>query len=113
MQTLKLPKPEPKKKNSLVRKSDGNKDVSDSNKDVEMSVSDDTSHAADNISVVSLEALEASEEVLMKKSWWKKPDDTLWKPGQLAWAQVSTFPYWPCVVTLDPDLNRFVKWRGE
>ncbi|XP_044575684.1 histone-lysine N-methyltransferase NSD2 isoform X1 [Cotesia glomerata] len=111
-QTLKLPKPEPKKNNLSVRKSDGNKVVSNSNEDVAMSVSDDTSHAADNISVVSLETLEASEEILMKKSWWKKPDDTLWKPGQLAWAQVSTFPYWPCVITLDPDLNRFVKWRA-
>ncbi|XP_029154906.1 histone-lysine N-methyltransferase NSD2 [Nylanderia fulva] len=25
-----------------------------------------------------------------------------WVVGQLAWAKVGSFPYWPCVVTLDP-----------
>lgn len=25
-----------------------------------------------------------------------------WVLGQLAWARVGNFPFWPCVVTLDP-----------
>lgn len=25
-----------------------------------------------------------------------------WVVGQLAWAHVSNYPYWPCIITMDP-----------
>ncbi|EZA60650.1 putative histone-lysine N-methyltransferase NSD2 [Ooceraea biroi] len=34
-----------------------------------------------------------------------------WKVGQLAWARVGNFPFWPCVVTLDPTTMTYHKLR--
>ncbi|XP_057325332.1 histone-lysine N-methyltransferase NSD2 isoform X2 [Microplitis mediator] len=98
--------PESTDSNLSITKNDGNKVLNNSVKDV--NISDDT----DGVSVKSLEGMDPSQEALMKKSWWKRPDDTTWKTGQLAWAQVSTFPYWPCIITMEPDSNRYVKWRA-
>ncbi|XP_034950762.1 histone-lysine N-methyltransferase NSD2 isoform X2 [Chelonus insularis] len=47
-----------------------------------------------------------------KKKWWKEPEACRWKVGELGWAQISTFPYWPCIVTLDPEGNKHTKWRS-
>lgn len=35
-----------------------------------------------------------------------------WVLGQLAWARVGNFPFWPCVVTLDPLTLKYHKLRG-
>lgn len=106
---LKRPaEPESTESNLSITKNDGSKVINNSVKDV-VNMSDDT----DSVSVKSLEGMDPSQEALMKKSWWKRPDDTQWKTGQLAWAQVSTFPYWPCIITVEPDSTRYVKWRGK
>ncbi|XP_020293467.1 histone-lysine N-methyltransferase NSD2 isoform X2 [Pseudomyrmex gracilis] len=34
-----------------------------------------------------------------------------WVLGQLAWARVGNFPFWPCVVTLDPETMTYHKFR--
>lgn len=36
-----------------------------------------------------------------------------WVLGQLAWARVGNFPFWPCVVTLDPETMTYHKFRGK
>lgn len=36
-----------------------------------------------------------------------------WVIGQLAWAKVGNFPFWPCVVTLDPVLMIYHKLKGK
>lgn len=36
-----------------------------------------------------------------------------WNLGQLAWARVGNFPFWPCVVTLDPTSFIFYKFKGK
>lgn len=36
-----------------------------------------------------------------------------WVVGQLAWARVGNFPFWPCVITLDPVLKTYHKLKGE
>lgn len=35
-----------------------------------------------------------------------------WVVGQLAWARVGNFPFWPCVVTLDPVSMIYHKLKG-
>lgn len=36
-----------------------------------------------------------------------------WVLGQLAWARVGNFPFWPCIVTLDPISMIYHKLRGR
>lgn len=36
-----------------------------------------------------------------------------WMVGQLAWARVGNFPFWPCVVTLDPVSMSYHKLKGK
>ncbi|XP_024945454.1 histone-lysine N-methyltransferase NSD2 isoform X2 [Cephus cinctus] len=38
--------------------------------------------------------------------------DCKWKVGQLGWARVGTFPFWPCVVTLDPATFSYHKIKS-
>lgn len=45
----------------------------------------------------------------------KVPSPTIecqWVVGQLAWARVGNFPFWPCVVTLDPNSMIYHKLKG-
>ncbi|KAG5332861.1 NSD2 methyltransferase, partial [Acromyrmex heyeri] len=34
-----------------------------------------------------------------------------WIIGQLAWARVGNFPFWPCMVTIDPESRIYYKMR--
>jgi len=36
-----------------------------------------------------------------------------WIIGQLAWARVGNFPFWPCMVTIDPESRIYYKMRGK
>jgi len=36
-----------------------------------------------------------------------------WTVGQLAWARVGNFPFWPCMVTVDPTSRIYYKLRGK
>lgn len=36
-----------------------------------------------------------------------------WTVGQLAWARVGNFPFWPCMVTVDPTARIYYKLRGK
>lgn len=36
-----------------------------------------------------------------------------WMIGQLAWARVGNFPFWPCMVTVDPISRIYYKLRGK
>lgn len=36
-----------------------------------------------------------------------------WAVGQLAWARVGNFPFWPCMVTVDPASRIYYKLRGK
>lgn len=36
-----------------------------------------------------------------------------WMVGQLAWARVGNFPFWPCMVTVDPVSKIHYKLRGK
>ncbi|XP_017886764.1 histone-lysine N-methyltransferase NSD2 isoform X2 [Ceratina calcarata] len=40
------------------------------------------------------------------------PVDCSWILGQLAWARVGNFPFWPCVITLDPVSRVYYKYRA-
>lgn len=34
-----------------------------------------------------------------------------WSLGQLVWARMGSYPYWPSIVTLDPTTKSFVMLR--
>lgn len=36
-----------------------------------------------------------------------------WVIGDLAWARVSGYPFWPCMISLDPQQRIFTKTTGE
>lgn len=36
-----------------------------------------------------------------------------WVIGDLAWARVSGYPFWPCIIVLDPEQRIFTKTTGE
>jgi hypothetical protein len=36
-----------------------------------------------------------------------------WVIGDLAWARVSGYPFWPCMIALDPEQRIFTKMTGE
>jgi hypothetical protein len=36
-----------------------------------------------------------------------------WAVGDLAWAHVSGYPFWPCMITLDPHQRIFTKTSGK
>ena len=36
-----------------------------------------------------------------------------WVIGDLAWARVSGYPFWPCMIALDPQQRIFTKTTGE
>lgn len=36
-------------------------------------------------------------------------EDSDWNCGDLAWAAVPSFPYWPCAITRDPVDRKYVK----
>ncbi|XP_076282492.1 nuclear receptor binding SET domain protein isoform X2 [Lasioglossum baleicum] len=40
------------------------------------------------------------------------PVECSWILGQLAWARVGNFPFWPCVVTLDPILRVYHRLKA-
>lgn len=35
-----------------------------------------------------------------------------WSLGQLVWARMGNYPFWPSIVTLDPTTKSFVTQRG-
>lgn len=59
------------------------------------------------------ENLPAVEITEVKKKNRLESEKCQWKVGQLGWAQVSTFPYWPCIITLDPTINQHTKLQSE
>jgi hypothetical protein len=36
-----------------------------------------------------------------------------WVTGDLAWAQFPRYPFWPCMITLDPQEKTFTKTSGK
>jgi hypothetical protein len=36
-----------------------------------------------------------------------------WVIGDLAWARLSGYPFWPCMITLDPQEGIFTKTSGK
>lgn len=41
------------------------------------------------------------------------PMECSWVAGHLAWARFGNFPFWPCIVTLDPNSLKYHKFIGE
>lgn len=33
--------------------------------------------------------------------------------GDVVWTKVSGYPWWPCIVTTDPEFNNHIKQKGE
>lgn len=36
-----------------------------------------------------------------------------WSVGQLTWAHISHYPYWPCIITLEPNTDIFTKKKSK
>lgn len=41
------------------------------------------------------------------------PMECNWVAGHLAWARVGNFPFWPCIVTPDPNSLIYHKFIGK
>jgi len=72
---------------------------------------DNISEKRDKVNCLST-ASNSTEEILSPQI--NHPSNEChWVIGQLAWARVGSFPFWPCIVTLDPILMIYQKLRGE
>ncbi|XP_014850532.1 PREDICTED: histone-lysine N-methyltransferase NSD2 isoform X1 [Poecilia mexicana] len=60
--------------------------------------------AANEAAVVSEEPEPITEE---------RPVPTRFCVGDLVWTKVSGYPWWPCMVTRDPELNSHFKQKGD
>ncbi|KAG6463584.1 hypothetical protein O3G_MSEX013956 [Manduca sexta] len=70
----------------------------------------------DNLSVVKAldfdnkkKKKENKEKVLSKNDLFELEAKCLYQVGDLAWARMGTYPFWPCIVTRDPSNGIFVK----
>ena len=41
-----------------------------------------------------------------------KEIESPWEPGQLVWARMSRYPFWPSIVSPDPNYKKIVMQRG-
>ncbi|XP_043276284.1 histone-lysine N-methyltransferase NSD2 [Venturia canescens] len=57
----------------------------------------------------SIDETLANDKTLLEK---KNTIDCRFSVGQLAWAQVSSYPFWPCVVTIDGTIKSHLKQRA-
>lgn len=65
---------------------------------------DETSDSSATLN--SLEEIPSPREI-------RPPIECPWMIGQLAWARVGNFPFWPCMVTVDPILRIHYKLKGK
>ena len=80
----------PKKNSSIMEKSQHETSTNDVS-----SVSDTNNTPCQDVSNVS-----------DKMNPTEKQDSNLeYSLGSIAWARIGQYPYWPCIVTLDPDSN--------
>lgn len=35
-----------------------------------------------------------------------------WKLGEIVWAKIGNFPFWPSIVTMNPDTMTFLSLKG-
>lgn len=38
--------------------------------------------------------------------------EPIYKDGDLAWAKLSSHPFWPCLITVDPVTNELLRLAG-
>lgn len=78
----------------------------------------------DNASVVKMldfddnkrkkkENKELSRPVLSKSEQFELEAKCLFQVGDLAWARMGTYPFWPCIVTREPSSDMFVRKKCE
>ncbi|XP_035729731.1 histone-lysine N-methyltransferase NSD2-like isoform X1 [Vespa mandarinia] len=88
-----------------TRKSQNSSENSNENID-ESNIVNDTDEASDSFS-----SSNSMEEIASPK-FDNNTAQCNWSLGQLAWARVGNFPFWPCVVTLDPTSLIFYKYKA-
>ncbi|XP_011300581.1 histone-lysine N-methyltransferase NSD2 [Fopius arisanus] len=67
------------------------------------------------VETLKLEGPEPKEEMASSSVSDETTENGRWAVGQLAWAHVSNYPYWPCIVSDDPveDTHLKQKPRGQ
>jgi len=71
----------------------------------------DENNATSSLEIASSTSNNVIEDVLSPKV---NPDvECNWIVGQLAWARVGNFPFWPCIVTFDPTTMTYHKLRSK
>lgn len=77
------------------------------------SATEKSSGIAKKKKIESIEPEEADSSIVEEKTLPKSKESSecQFSVGQLAWALVGNYPYWPCVVTLDPTSQIHAKPR--
>jgi len=71
----------------------------------------DENNATSSLEIASSTSNSVIEDVLSPKV---SPNvECNWMVGQLAWARVGNFPFWPCIVTFDPTSMTYHKLRSK
>lgn len=74
----------------------------------EINITNNTDDASD-----SSTTLTASYEEILSPKEISPTVECSWIVGQLAWARVGNFPFWPCMVTVDPTSRIYYKLKGK
>lgn len=90
-----------------TRKSQNSSENSNENID-ESNIVNDADEASDAFS-----SSNSTEEIASPKIDNPAAQQCNWNLGEMAWARVGNFPFWPCVVTLDPNSLIFYKYKGK
>lgn len=81
-----------------------------------MNVSKQNGYNVDNLSVVKTldfdskkKRKENKDKVPSKNELFELEAKCMYQVGDLAWARMGTYPFWPCIITRAPESGMFVK----
>lgn len=84
------------------------------------SLVDDDDEKEEIIVNVKMEELDETEAInnneddeIKKEIQAESIDDKKWFVGQIAWAHISHYPYWPCIITLEPGTDVYSKEKRK
>jgi len=71
----------------------------------EFNIANNIDKASNSFTLNSIEKIPSSKVI--------NPVECHWMLGQLAWARIGNYPFWPCMVTDDPISRIYHKFKGK
>jgi len=72
----------------------------------ELNIANNIDKASNSFTLNSIEEIPSSKVI-------NSTVECHWMLGQLAWARIGNYPFWPCMVTDDPTSRIYYKFKGK